>query len=129
MSDKSFEEANIFLEQYPDISEFDLLLPDMNAVLRGKRIQRKKLSSIFKKGIYFPKSVFAFDVTGETMEETGLGFESGDQDIPCFPVPETLKPVPWQKKRGQLLLRMFETDDTPFRTSSKTCPFSGNRRM
>jgi len=114
MSDKSFEEANIFLEQYPDISEFDLLLPDMNAVLRGKRIQRKKLSSIFKKGIYFPKSVFAFDVTGETMEETGLGFESGDQDIPCFPVPETLKPVPWQKKRGQLLLRMFEEDDSPF---------------
>ena len=48
MSDKSFEEANIFLEQYPDISEFDLLLPDMNAVLRGKRIQRKKLSSIFR---------------------------------------------------------------------------------
>jgi len=114
MSDKSFEEANIFLEQYPDISEFDLLLPDMNAVLRGKRIQRKKLSSIFKKGIYFPKSVFAFDVTGETMEETGLGFESGDQDIPCFPVPETLKPVPWQKKCGQLLLRMFEEDDSPF---------------
>jgi glutamine synthetase len=114
MSNKSFEEANIFLEQYPDISEFDLLLPDMNAVLRGKRIQRKKLSSIFKKGIYFPKSVFAFDVTGETMEETGLGFESGDQDIPCFPVPETLKPVPWQKKRGQLLLRMFEEDDSPF---------------
>ncbi len=114
MSDKSFEEANIFLEQYQDISEFDLLLPDMNAVLRGKRIQRKKLSSIFKKGIYFPKSVFAFDVTGETMEETGLGFESGDQDIPCFPVPETLKPVPWQKKRGQLLLRMFEEDDSPF---------------
>jgi len=114
MSDKSFEEANIFLEQYQDISEFDLLLPDMNAVLRGKRIQRKKLSSIFKKGIFFPKSVFAFDVTGETMEETGLGFESGDQDIPCFPVPETLKPVPWQKKRGQLLLRMFEEDDSPF---------------
>ncbi len=114
MSDKSFEEANIFLEQYQDISEFDLLLPDMNAVLRGKRIQRKKLSSIFKKGIYFPKSVFAFDVTGETMEETGLGFESGDQDIPCFPVPETLKPVPWQKKRGQLLLRMFEEDGSPF---------------
>ena len=114
MSDKSFEEANIFLEQYPDISEFDLLLPDMNAVLRGKRIQRKKLSSIFKKGIYFPKSVFAFDVTGETMEETGLVVESGDQDIPCFPVPETLKPVPWQKKRGQLLLRMFEEDDSPF---------------
>ena len=114
MSREPFEEANAFPERFPEIREFDLLLPDLNAVLRGKRIQRKKLSSIFRKGIYFPASVFGMDVTGETMEETGLGFESGDQDIPCFPVPQTLKPVPWQKQRGQLLLRMFETDGTPF---------------
>ena len=114
MSREPFEEANAFPERFPEIREFDLLLPDLNAVLRGKRIQRKKLSSIFRKGIYFPASVFGMDVTGETMEETGLGFESGDQDIPCFPVPQTLKPVPWQKQRGQLLLRMFETDGSPF---------------
>ena len=114
MNSAFLEEAKLFLEQHPEIREIDLLLPDMNAVLRGKRIQKKKLSSIYKKGIYFPASVFAMDVSGETMEETGLGFESGDQDIPCFPVPETLKKVPWQKQRGQLLLRMFETDNSPF---------------
>jgi glutamine synthetase len=114
MNSAFFEEANLFLEQHPQIREIDLLLPDMNAVLRGKRIQKKKLSSIYNKGIYFPASVFAMDVTGETMEETGLGFESGDQDIPCFPVPQTLKKVPWQKQRGQLLLRMFEADGSPF---------------
>ena len=68
MSRESFEEANAFLERFPEIREFDLLLPDLNAVLRGKRIQRKKLSSIFRKGIYFPASVFGMDVTGETME-------------------------------------------------------------
>jgi len=85
MNSAFLEEAKLFLEQHPEIREIDLLLPDMNAVLRGKRIQKKKLSSIYKKGIYFPASVFAMDVSGETMEETGLGFESGDQDIPCFP--------------------------------------------
>ena len=114
MNTKFVEEAESFLEQHPDIREFDLLLPDMNAVFRGKRIQREKLISIYKKGFYFPASVFAMDVTGETMEETGLGFKSGDQDIPCYPIPETLKVVPWRKERGQLLLRMLEPDGSPF---------------
>jgi len=46
MNTKFVEEAESFLEQHPDIREFDLLLPDMNAVFRGKRIQREKLISI-----------------------------------------------------------------------------------
>ena len=54
------------------------------------------------------------DVTGETMEETGLGMETGDCDILCFPIPETLKPIPWEKQRAQLLLRMFGIDSKPF---------------
>ena len=114
MNTEQLTEAERFLQQNPAIHEFDLLLPDMNAVLRGKRILREKLLSIYKKGFYFPVSVFGMDVTGETMEETGLGFESGDQDVPCFPLPQTLKIVPWQKDRGQLLLRMFEADGSPF---------------
>jgi glutamine synthetase len=113
MNTKFVEEAESFLEQHPDIREFDLLLPDMNAVFRGKRIQRKKLISIYKNGLYFPASVFAMDVTGETMEETGLGFKSGDQDIPCYPVPGIFESVPGKKNRGQLLLRMLEPDGSP----------------
>ena len=96
MKPKYIDEVEIFLKKHPDILECDLLLPDSNAVLRGKRIRKEKLSSIFKKGMYFPASVFAMDVTGETMEETGLGIESGDRDILCFPIPETLKTVPWE---------------------------------
>ncbi len=49
MNTKFVEEAESFLEQHPEIREFDLLLPDMNAVFRGKRIQREKLISISKK--------------------------------------------------------------------------------
>ena len=114
MNSEHRTEAEKFLQQNPAIHEFDLLLPDMNAVLRGKRILREKLLNIYKKGFYFPVSVFGMDVTGETMEETGLGFESGDQDLPCYPIPKSLKLVPWRKERGQLLLRMFEVDGSPF---------------
>ena len=114
MNLKNTDELGNFLKKHPEILEFDLILPDLNAVLRGKRIKKGKISSIFQKGMYFPASVFAMDVTGETMEETGLGIETGDRDILCFPIPETLKPVPWEKQRAQLLLRMFGLDSKPF---------------
>ncbi len=73
------QDSGIFLEQHQEIQEFDLLLADMNGVFRGKRIQRQKLEAVWEEGIYLPASIFAMDVTGETMEETGLGFASGDR--------------------------------------------------
>ena len=108
MKTEKISEAENFLKQNQKIEEFDLLLPDMNGVIRGKRIKRENLLSIYKKGLYLPVSVFGLDVTGETMEETGLGLKSGDMDFPCFPIENTLKVVPWQKERGQVFLKMFE---------------------
>ena len=93
METENFSEAEKFLKQNQDIEEFDLLLPDMNGVLRGKRIQRENLLSMYKKGLYLPGSEVGLDVTGETMEETGLGLKSGDMDYPCFPLEHTLKAV------------------------------------
>jgi len=114
MKTENISEAEKFLKQNQGIEEFDLLLPDMNGVLRGKRIQRENLLSIYEKGLYLPVSVFGLDVTGETMEETGLGFKSGDMDYQCFPLEKTLNVVPWQKARGQLFLKMFGQDGVPF---------------
>ena len=114
METANISEAEDFLKNNQNIEEFDLLLPDMNGVLRGKRIKRENLISIYKKGLYLPVSVFGLDVTGETMEETGLGLKSGDMDFRCFPLEKTLKIVPWQKGRGQLFLEMFGQDGVPF---------------
>ena len=47
MKTENISEAEKFLKQNQDIEEIDLLLPDMNGVLRGKRIQRDNLLSIY----------------------------------------------------------------------------------
>ena len=120
MKAENISKVEKFLKQNQDIEEFDLLLPDMNGVLRGKRILRENLLSIYKKGLYLPVSVFGLDVTGETMEETGLGFKSGDMDYPCFPLEHTLKVVPWQKSRGQHLMKMTGQDGAPFYGSKRS---------
>jgi len=85
----------------------DLLLPDMNGLLRGKRIARDALEKIYADGVCLPMSLIATDITGNTVEETGLGYAIGDEDRICRPVPGSLRAVPWTPRPGaQLLLAM-----------------------
>ena len=85
----------------------DLLLPDSNGVLRGKRITADALEKVYAGGVCLPMSLVAADITGNTVEETGLGYDIGDEDRTCRPVPGSLRPVPWSPRPAlQLLLAM-----------------------
>lgn len=93
----------------------DLLLPDMNGLLRGKRITRDALDKVFQDGVCLPMSLIATDITGNTVEETGLGYDIGDEDRICRPVPGSLRPVPWAPRpMAQVLLAMEDTDGGVF---------------
>lgn len=95
------------LDQLKDCEQVDLLLPDMNGLMRGKRITRDALEKVYRDGVCLPMSLIATDITGNTVEETGLGYDIGDEDRICRPVPGTLRPVPWQPRpAAQLLLQM-----------------------
>lgn len=63
-----------------------------------------------------PGSMFALDILGGTSESTGLGFDDGDADRPCRPIPGTLNLVPWLAADGvaQVQLSMYEADGRPF---------------
>lgn len=91
----------------PDLEAIDLLLPDMNGLLRGKRITADALDKVYRDGVCLPMSLIATDITGNTVEETGLGYDIGDEDRICRPVPGSLRPVPWSPRpMAQLLLSM-----------------------
>ncbi len=95
------------LRRLPDCEMVDLLLPDMNGLLRGKRITRDALEKVYTDGVCLPMSLIATDITGNTVEETGLGYDIGDEDRICRPVPGSLRPVPWSPRpMAQLLLSM-----------------------
>ncbi|PIV36781.1 MAG: glutamine synthetase [Lysobacterales bacterium CG02_land_8_20_14_3_00_62_12] len=95
------------LQALPDCEMIDLLLPDMNGLLRGKRITRDALEKVYESGVCLPMSLVATDITGNTVEETGLGYDIGDEDRICRPVPGSLRAVPWQRRpMAQLLLSM-----------------------
>lgn len=104
-----------FLKRFSDLKGIDLLIADLNGVLRGKRIQSSALAKVFLEGIYLPASVFAGDITGATVEETGLGMAQGDSDRVCHPIPGTLSKSPWyNKSMAQVLMTMYEANGKPF---------------
>lgn len=116
MASSPAAEAHAFLSRHPDIDSIDLLISDLNGVMRGKRIPRDNLEKAYEEGVNLPASIFALDINGNTIEETGLGLSSGDGDRLCRPVPGSLIPSPWLRRgrQAQLLMTMVEPDGSPF---------------
>jgi glutamine synthetase len=109
------QELETFLAARPTLRFIDLLLHDLNGVDRGKRLDVGSAAEIFRKGMLLPGSMFAIDVAGATVQETGLGFDEGDADRPCLPVPGTLVDVPWlDHDVAQAQVTMHEPDGRPF---------------
>lgn len=67
-----------YLERHPATQYVDILLTDLNGSFRGKRIPVSGLKKL-EKGSYFPASVFAMDILGNVVEETGLGQGSANR--------------------------------------------------
>ncbi len=97
------------LASMPDCRAADLLLPDCNGLLRGKRVTRAALVKVYKDGVCLPMSLIATDINGNTVEETGLGYDIGDEDRICRPVAGSLRPVPWHDK--PMLQCLLEMED------------------
>jgi glutamine synthetase len=91
---------------HPEARWVDLLLPDCNGLLRGKRVAAGMLAKVYRDGVCLPMSLIATDVTGNTVEETGLGYDIGDEDRVCRPVPGTLQLLPWRPDALQCLIAM-----------------------
>jgi len=101
------DEDDATLDLIVGCEQIDLILPDMNGLLRGKRVTRDALDKIYQNGVCLPMSLIGTDVTGNTVEETGLGYDIGDEDRICRPIPGTLRPIPWQgRPMAQALLQM-----------------------
>ena len=110
-----YSNAQAFLAARPSVKVVDLLLPDLCGILRGKRVEVADLATIYDQGMYLPGSMFALDVMGGTIQETGLGFDEGDADRPCVPVPGSLFASPWMGPGvAQLQVQMLDHDLHPF---------------
>jgi len=111
---KSDREALDFLAANPDVVAIDMLVPDMNGILRGKQLTRDYLPKLFTEGARMPGSNYLLDWTGRNVETYRYGTTDGDPDYLCFPVPGSLRTIPWAKRpSGQVLVSMEDADGVP----------------
>lgn len=112
----AWQEAEDYLHAHPATRCVDVLLADLCGIPRGKRLAVEELCKIDEGGFLLPGSMFALDVLGGTIQATGLGFDEGDADRSCLPIPGTLLPVPWLATDGvaQVQVSMRDHDGEPF---------------
>ena len=107
----TIDELNDFLEQFPDTQMMEVLLVDLNGILRGKRIPKIEFKTFFTSGLKSCASTPLLNTTGDIGEELGLGYADGDPDKIIYPIAGTLSTVPWLKsKPAQVLAGMRELD-------------------
>jgi glutamine synthetase len=110
-----YEKARAWLAAHATVRAVDLLLPDLMGILRGKRVTVAELEGVHRDGLLLPASMFALDVLGGTVQSTGLGFDEGDADRVCLPLPGSLVTVPWLGDHvAQMQVAMYEHDRSPF---------------
>lgn len=89
----------------------ELLLCDINAILRGKWLPGAEAEKLAEGGTRLPLSTYAPNILGREVPATGLGIVAGDPDGRLVPIPGTLKPVPWAKgNAAQVLVEMAGED-------------------
>ena len=107
-----------FLEEYarycdthgrPD--RLELMLCDINAVLRGKWLPGDDEQKLTDGAVRLPHSTYVPNILGAEVSETGLGIVVGDPDGRIVPIPGSLKPVPWAKgNMAQVQVEMLDPD-------------------
>jgi glutamine synthetase len=104
-----------FLELHPEIESVDLLVGDLNGIMRGKWAPAESLAKVNEPGINLPLSVFGLDVWGREVEATGLHIETGDKDGFCKAITGRIAMAPWAgRPTAQVLMTMQMEDGEPF---------------
>ena len=114
-SNVSPSELDDFLRKYPETRFMDVFVPDLNGILRGKRIQAEEFSKVFGNGSNYVASTPLMNVMGDISESISYGNDDGDPDLKSIAVPGSLAPVPWATlPTAQCLLEIIEVDGSPF---------------
>jgi len=119
--EKSSKELQNFLKKYPDTRLLELLQPDMNGILRGKRLSTDEFEKVFGEGVNYCASAVIMDTKGAAFDNVYYGSSDGDPDVIAHAVEGSLSPVPWAlQPTAQVLLHLENTDGSPYFADPRT---------
>ncbi len=95
-SETAKQELDGYLEQHPETRFLEPLMPDINGILRGKRLGVDDFDKAFGNGLNFCGAATLMDSQGNTLSSIPYGVNDGDPDVMALAVPGSLAPVPGQ---------------------------------
>ena len=106
--------VHAFLQQNSDIETIEVMVTDMNGVLRGKWLQPAGLEKLLNGGEFkMPLTSVTPDIWGRDVAE--LCAKTNDGDGLCEPIVGSLHRLPWLKRpTAQLLLQLHDTNNNPW---------------
>ena len=107
-------ELNYFLDKYPSVSMMEVLMVDINGIIRCKRIPRSEFEELFTHGIKGPASTVLLNVKGEFCDELNKADLEGDPDRLIKPIKNTLSYIPWlDSETAQVMATFTELNGDP----------------
>ncbi len=101
-------------KKYGRFEAMELLIPDLNAILKGKRIRAEDIEKTCRDGFWFCGGTTLLTALGETVAGIPFGQDDGDPDVFAELVPGSIAPVPWSERAmGQALFRLYQEDGVP----------------
>ena len=100
--------------KYGEFESMDLLVPDLNGFLRGKRVRPGEFDKVCKGGFVFCAGATLLTGLGEVTSGV-IGADDGDPDLPARLIPGSIVPVPWASRpMGQAFFRIVNEDGGDF---------------
>jgi glutamine synthetase len=108
-------EIRAIQKKHGDFESLELLIPDLNGILKGKRIRPNDFEKSCHGGFIFCAGATLLTTLGETVSGIPYGEDDGDPDLPAALVPGSIVPVPWARKpMGQAFFRVQAEDGSNF---------------
>ncbi len=109
------QELEAFMKAHPDTRFMDAFAPDINGILRGKRVQVDEFDKIFGSGSNYFAASALMNVKGESSSNVTYGAHDGDPDVRSTGVAGSLAIVPWSSlPTAQCLLELSEFDGSAY---------------
>jgi len=114
------KELSLFLETHPQLETLELLVPDMNGIIRGKRINVDEADTLYENGLNFPAATHLLDSSGNVIDDLVLGTDDGDPDFTARPVENSLVMVPWlDNATAQAIITLVDRNNEPYASESR----------
>ena len=114
------KELSLFLEAHPELETLELLVPDMNGIIRGKRINVDEADTLYENGLNFPAATHLLDSSGNVIDDLVLGTDDGDPDFTARPVENSLVMVPWlDNPTAQAIITLVDRNNEPYASESR----------